>query len=121
MRVIAYARVSTAEQADGGISLEAQQAKMTAYAALYDLTVVETVTEAESGKSLNRSGLRPALELLKAGKADGLLIVKLDRLTRNVADWQTLIDDYPASAVARQLLKASTTVSTPARPPAGSS
>ena len=37
MRVIAYARVSTMEQADSGISLTAQEAKMTAYADLYNL------------------------------------------------------------------------------------
>ena len=95
MKVILYARVSTADQSDHGISLDAQQAKLGAYASLYDLTVVETIVDAgESAKSLNRPGLQRALDLLKAGKADGLAVVKLDRLTRSVADWQTLIDDY---------------------------
>ena len=77
MRVIAYARVSTVEQAEGGISLEAQVAKMHAYAGLFDLETVETVLDpGESGKTLNRPGLQRALGLLKTGKADGLLIVK---------------------------------------------
>ena len=39
MKVILYARVSTAEQASDGISLEAQTSKMEAYATLYDLDV----------------------------------------------------------------------------------
>ena len=32
MKVIAYARVSTTDQADNGVSLEAQTAKLSAYA-----------------------------------------------------------------------------------------
>ncbi len=47
MRVISYVRVSTSDQADNGISLEAQQAKMQAYANLYNLTIVETIIDAE--------------------------------------------------------------------------
>jgi site-specific DNA recombinase len=86
MRVVCYCRVSTADQADGGTSLEAQQARMIAFAALYDATIVETIIDAESAKSLNRTGLQHALAMLKAGKADGLLIAKLDRLTRSIAD-----------------------------------
>jgi hypothetical protein len=31
---------------------------------------------------------------VKRGEADGLVIVKLDRPTRSVADWQSLIDGY---------------------------
>jgi DNA invertase Pin-like site-specific DNA recombinase len=34
---LGYVRVSTEEQAELGVSLEAQQAKLTAYAGLYDL------------------------------------------------------------------------------------
>jgi DNA invertase Pin-like site-specific DNA recombinase len=37
MKVLGYVRVSTEEQAELGVSLEAQQAKLTAYAGLYDL------------------------------------------------------------------------------------
>ena len=52
MRVVSYVRVSTADQAEG-ISLDAQRAKTEAYAALYDLEIVETIADAgESAKSL---------------------------------------------------------------------
>jgi DNA invertase Pin-like site-specific DNA recombinase len=110
--VIAYCRVSTNDQADNGISLEAQQARMAAYAALYGLTIVETIIDAESAKSLSRSGLQRALGLLKAGKADGLLIVKLDRLTRSVADWQALIDAYFGERGGKQLLSVNDSIDT---------
>lgn len=36
-RVVAYVRVSTDKQVEHGLSLEAQQAKLMAYAALYEL------------------------------------------------------------------------------------
>jgi DNA invertase Pin-like site-specific DNA recombinase len=112
MDVIAYCRVSTAEQSDSGVSLDAQQAKMQAYADLYNLTIVETIIDAESAKSLNRSGLQRALNLLRAGKADGLLVVKLDRLTRSVADWQTLIEGYFGERGGKQLLSVNDSIDT---------
>jgi len=113
MRVISYARVSTTEQAEGGISLDAQIAKMTAYASLYDLEIIETVLDpGESGKTLNRPGLQRALGLLKAGKADGLLIVKLERLTRSIADWQDLIDAYFGERGGKQLLSVNDSIDT---------
>ena len=112
MRVIAYCRVSTLEQADGGISLEAQQARMQAYAALYDLTIVETIIDAESAKSLNRAGLQRALALLRADKADGLLIVRLERLTRSISDWQDLIDAYFGERGGKQLLSVNDSIDT---------
>lgn len=92
--VVAYIRVSTAKQADAGVSLDAQQAKLDAYAALYDLELVEMVVEAASAKTLDRPGLQQALDLLKAGKAAALVVVKLDRLTRSVADLGRLVDEH---------------------------
>lgn len=113
MRVIAYARVSTTDQADNGVSLEAQTTKLAAYASLYDLTIVETIEDAgESAKSLNRPGLQRALAMLRKGEADGLVIVKLDRLTRSVADWQSLIDGYFGERGGKQLMSVSDSIDT---------
>jgi site-specific DNA recombinase len=113
MRVIIYSRVSTADQSENGVSLDAQQAKMAAYAGLYDLEVVETIVDAgESAKSLDRPGLQRALSLLRVGKADGLVVVKLDRLTRSVADWQTLIDGYFNERVGKQLFSVGDSIDT---------
>jgi len=39
-RTVAYLRVSTDKQADRGVSLDAQRAKLKAYAELYELEVV---------------------------------------------------------------------------------
>jgi DNA invertase Pin-like site-specific DNA recombinase len=43
---------------------------------------------------LKRAGLQRALALLCKGKADGIVIAKLDRLTRSVVDGGTLIANY---------------------------
>jgi DNA invertase Pin-like site-specific DNA recombinase len=113
MKIIAYCRVSTSDQADHGISLEAQAAKLTAYASLYDLEVVETIADAgESAKTLNRPGLQRALAMLRRGEADGLAVVKLDRLTRSVADWQTLIDEYFGERAGKQLFSVQDSIDT---------
>jgi DNA invertase Pin-like site-specific DNA recombinase len=70
MRAIAYARVSTEDQANNGVSLDLQ----------------EVVCEDASAKSLNRPGLQGLLDLVKAGAVDALIVYKLDRLTRSVSD-----------------------------------
>lgn len=94
-RAIGYVRVSTDKQADQEISLEAQRDKIEAYACLYDLDLVEVIVDAgASAKTLDRPGLQRALAMLKAGKADALIVVKLDRLTRSVADLGTLVEKH---------------------------
>lgn len=94
-KVVAYVRVSTEHQADHGISLEAQQAKLTAYASLYDLELVKVVVDAGvSAKTLQRPGLQRALGMLRKGQANALLVVKLDRLTRSVKDLGVLVEEY---------------------------
>jgi site-specific DNA recombinase len=100
-RIIGYVRVSTDGQADGGVSLDAQRAKLTAYALALDLDLVAIVEDAGwSAKTLERPGLQEALAILTAGLADGLLVVKLDRLTRSVRDLGNLVEEYFSSKFA---------------------
>jgi len=91
-RVIGYCRVSTSQQASEGVSLDAQKALLASYAAAYGLEVVEVIVDAgESAKSLQRPGLQRALTMLANGEADGLLVTKLDRLTRSLRDLGDLL------------------------------
>ena len=113
MRVVVYSRVSTTDQSDNGVSLDAQHAKMVGYCSVYDLEIVDTIVDAgESAKSLSRPGLQRALSLLRSGKADGLVVVKLDRLTRSVADWQKLIDGYFGEKAGKQLFSVADSIDT---------
>jgi DNA invertase Pin-like site-specific DNA recombinase len=97
MRVIGYARVSTEEQAAGGFSLEAQEAKIRGYCGLYDLELVEIIPDpGASARTLDRPGMARVLAELRArkGRAEGLVLAKLDRLTRSVGDWSELIQEF---------------------------
>lgn len=96
--VAGYVRVSTDQQADEGVSLDAQRTKLEAYALALDLELVEICEDRGlSAKSLAHPGLQRALALLESGKATGLLVAKLDRLTRSVKDLGDLVDRYFAA------------------------
>jgi site-specific DNA recombinase len=104
MRAIGYVRVSTQEQSTDGVSLAAQEAKIRGYAALYDIELVGVIVDGgQSAKTLDRPGLHQVFAILKAKRADGLIISKLDRLTRSVADLATLLDGYFSEKAGRQL------------------
>jgi DNA invertase Pin-like site-specific DNA recombinase len=112
-RTVAYVRVSTDKQAEKGVSLGAQQAKLRAYADLYSLDLVDVIVDAGlSAKTLERPGLVRALGMLRAGQAEALLVVKLDRLTRSVRDLGQLVADYFAAPDGPALLSVSEQVDT---------
>lgn len=95
MKVIAYVRVSTEEQATHGVSLGAQEAKCRQYCELFGHELLEVIVDAgQSAKTLNRPGLQDCLRQLKTGQAEGLLVLKLDRLTRSVRDLGELLEVY---------------------------
>lgn len=94
-RLIGYVRVSTEDQASNGVSLDAQRAKLEAYVGLYGGELVEVIVDdGASAKTLRRPGLQRALAMLDQGAADGLLVAKLDRLTRSVRDLGELLDSH---------------------------
>ena len=87
--------------------------KLKAYASLYDLELLEIIEDAgQSAKSLKRPGLQRALQMLRNGEADGIIIVKLDRLTRSVRDWQTLIDGYFGEKAGKSLCSVTDSIDT---------
>jgi len=94
-KTVAYIRVSSVDQADNGHSLAVQREKVELHARLHDLDLVAVIEDAGvSAKTLDRPGLNRALAMLDQGEAAALLVCKLDRLTRRVADLGKLIDGY---------------------------
>lgn len=94
-RVIAYVRVSTEEQAGSGQSLEAQRNKVTLFCQLHDLDLIQVIEDAGiSAKSLDRPNLTAAFRMIDAGEVAGLVVAKLDRLTRNVADLGQILNHF---------------------------
>ena len=82
-QAIGYIRVSTEQQADEGVSLEAQKAKIAAWCELNDYELVGIYEDAGvSGKNIkNRPQLQAALEQM--GKGMTLVVYSLSRLARS--------------------------------------
>lgn len=92
-RVIGYLRVSTDEQAASGAGLGAQRLAIETAARERGWEVVAWQTdEGVSAKTIDRPALGVALAALAGGDADGLVVAKLDRLSRSVADFCGLLD-----------------------------
>ena len=88
-KAVCYIRVSTEEQARGGVSLAAQEEKLLAYCKLNNLEPVTLIREegVSGAKSLAaRSGGEELLHLLTDKQACHVVALKLDRLFRDAAD-----------------------------------
>src|SRR5450432_708666 len=100
MRAIGYIRVSTDKQADHGVSLQAQEAKIRAMAVVQGAEIIELIVDGgESAKNLNRPGMEKLLALVDERKVDIVLIAKLDRLTRSVKDLAELLERFQKRGV----------------------
>jgi site-specific DNA recombinase len=95
-----YIRVSTEQQADSGLSLEAQRTKVTAMAVVQGVELAGIITdEGESAKSLNRPGMEKLLGMIDGGQVSTVIIAKLDRLSRSVKDFGSLIETFEKKGV----------------------
>src|SRR5215468_2446227 len=98
---ISYIRVSSEEQADSGLGLEAQRQRIAAYCTMKGLHLAEVFEDPgiSGGKPL---ASRPAggKLLVAANKSKALVIVsKLDRLFRSVADAANVIADFDKQGI----------------------
>lgn len=85
-RVIGYCRVSTTDQADNGVSLDAQTEKIRTWSAAHGFEVRQILVD--RGLSGGRSDNRPALQeaLRTVGRGDSLVVYSLSRLARSTRD-----------------------------------
>lgn len=88
---VSYRRVSTNEQGQSGLGLEAQSAAIQRHIASVGGSLLADYTEVESGRNCERIELSRALAHAKRSKAT-LIIGKLDRLSRNAAFLMKLLD-----------------------------
>jgi site-specific DNA recombinase len=89
MRALGYIRVSTAEQAASGHSLQAQADRIRAWCEARELDLVATVTDegVSAGKPLERrKGGAGLLARMAAGDADVVVVVSIDRIFRDAQD-----------------------------------
>ena len=101
MVAIGYVRVSTDRQAEQGVSLEAQEAKIRAMATVQGTDLWDVIVDGgESAKSLKRPGVERLLALVNSGKVQAVIIAKLDRLARSVKDLSSLLELFEKRKVA---------------------
>lgn len=91
-QAIGYIRVSTQDQANEGVSLDAQRAKILAWchANDYDLAAVFEDRGMSGAKMHNRDGLHAALKAATKGTA--LVCYSISRLARSTKDMLTIAD-----------------------------
>ncbi|WDG16860.1 recombinase family protein [Microbacterium sp. Clip185] len=94
--MIGYLRVSTEKQASSGLGLDAQRDSIQRYADAHGWEVLWYEDAGLSAKSLARPQLQAALDRLdispKRRDVDGIVVAKLDRLSRNVADFARVLE-----------------------------
>jgi DNA invertase Pin-like site-specific DNA recombinase len=88
-----YVRVSTEEQAGSGLGLSAQRAAIEQACEARGWRLGTTFEDTASGRTMGRRpGLAGALDAVATGEVDGLVVAKLDRLSRSLLDFAGLME-----------------------------
>ena len=91
-KAIAYTRISISEQALRELSLKAQRVEVNAQAERSGVVIVKVLTDKdESASTLNRPAMSELLRQIDSGQIDAVIISKLDRLTRRIKDFMSLL------------------------------
>jgi putative DNA-invertase from lambdoid prophage Rac len=105
MRVFGYCRVSTTEQADGGVSLDAQRQQITGYAMMKSWQVSEFFVERAVSGSVPLAERPEGQRLLAAvAKGDVIITAKLDRAFRSAADALVTLEEFKSQEVGLHMI-----------------
>lgn len=92
LAAIGYIRVSDQKQVDG-VSLDQQRGAIRRFAQLHRIPLLCILEDAgESAKTLERAEVQQLVRKLEAGEASAVIVYDLDRLSRYVPDYYTLVD-----------------------------
>ncbi len=116
LRAVAYLRVSTDGQAASGAGLAAQRTAVKAEAARrgWELVTVHVDAGASGGSMAGRPALAAALDDVESGRAEVLVVSKLDRLARSLGDFAQIMDRARAGGWSLLALDAAVDSTTPA-------
>jgi DNA invertase Pin-like site-specific DNA recombinase len=115
MQVLGYVRVSTDEQRRSAAGLEAQREAILRECKRRGWKLVEVVEDAGySARDLRRPGVQAAIAELARGKADALVVAKLDRLSRSMLDFTVLMAKAQKQGWALVALDCAVDTTTPA-------
>ena len=102
MKVAAYIRVSTVEQAAHGLSLAAQEHLLRTYAEAHDMTIVELYADegVSAAKSLEkRAAILRLLKDAEAGRFERVIFKDITRWSRNASQYYKVQDRLDKSGV----------------------
>jgi site-specific DNA recombinase len=104
-RAAIYARVSTDDQAQHGVSLDAQVNRCMEYVTSLNYQLIDTAIDAGiSAKSTDRAGLQRILSLVNKNKIQHVVTLKLDRLSRRTIDALNLVEAFAKKKVKLHLV-----------------
>ena len=113
-RVVGYVRVSTEEQGTSGAGLDAQRRAIKDECDRRGWQLARIEEDVLSGRSLNRPGLTQALDSCRTGEVSGIVVAKLDRLSRSLVDFAGLLAEAQAKGFNVVALDLGVDLSTPA-------
>jgi site-specific DNA recombinase len=92
---VGYVRVSTEDQSVNGVSLDAQEARIRAFAVATARSLDEVIVHSGvSAKTLARPGMARVLEGVRNGTIGTVIVLKLDRMTRSIRDLGDLLEAF---------------------------
>ena len=93
-KVAIYTRVSTSHQVEEGFSLDTQRERLTQICKANNYEIYKVYEElGKSGKNTNRPAFQEMMEDMRNKKFSKILIMKLDRISRSVADLEQIISE----------------------------
>jgi putative DNA-invertase from lambdoid prophage Rac len=105
MRVFGYCRVSTAEQASNGDSLDTQRQQITGYAMMKGWTVAEFFIEGGVSGSTPLADRPEGKRLLETAKAGDVIITpRLDRAFRSASDALGTLEELKADGIGLHMI-----------------
>lgn len=104
MRVVAYLRCSTTEQANDGLSLDAQSTRIESWAVATGATIIESVIDAGASGTkplASREGGQRIDTLMnaKSPDVDAVIVMRLDRLGRDASESLALFKRFRTGKV----------------------
>ena len=106
-RIVAYARVSSREQAEDTNALEQQKARLRTAGA------TEIFLDVESGTNDARPKLKELMDLVAAGQVNKVIATRMDRVARSLPKLRQVIDVFQESGVNLVILDQHLDLTTP--------
>jgi site-specific DNA recombinase len=106
MKALGYCRVSSSEQVNG-TSLESQRESIESYCKMRGIELVKVLVDGgvSGGKSLSvRPAGREMIDILTGGRADSVVITKLDRGFRSASDCLINVEAWEKAGIALHIL-----------------